>query len=137
MNMKTLYLIRGISGSGKTTMAHMICEYKTSHGQSVKMFSADDYFTNPVSGKYFFDYAKLKEAHEQCQLNVDDAMYDGIDVIIVHNTFTRHWEFAPYLELAQKKHNYTVVELICNSRFQNVHGVPPEKVQQQLERFEI
>ncbi len=132
-----LYLIRGISGSGKTTLAHTLHSWFSSIGKSSVMYSADDYFTNPTTRVYYFNPEKLKEAHEQCQLNVDDAMYDKIDRIIVHNTFTRRWEIEPYLELARKKHDYEVFEMICSNRFQNIHAVPDEKVKQQLNRFEM
>ena len=51
--MKKLILVRGCSGSGKTTFAGLLSEY---------VISADDYFTK--NGEYKFDATKLHFAHQ-------------------------------------------------------------------------
>ena len=61
--MKKLFLVRGISGSGKTTFAK---ELGGVH------FETDNYFM--VDGEYKFDGTKLKEAHQWCQNEVNNAM---------------------------------------------------------------
>ncbi len=123
---KVLYLIRGVSGSGKSHLAWQItpCEV-----------SADDYFYD-VSGEYKFRAEKLPEAHAYCQNETETYMRMGAFEIAVHNTFTRRWELEPYYKLAAK-YGYEVVEIIIKSNFKNVHGVPAEKVEEQRRRFEF
>ena len=62
--MKVLYIVRGLSGSGKTTIAHNLTH---------NVFSADDYFTTHA-GDYNFDPSKLGDAHADCKSNVESAM---------------------------------------------------------------
>jgi shikimate kinase len=50
-----LYIMRGVSGSGKSTHA------KTLAGDSGLVFSTDEYFES--SGRYVFDVAQLQPAH--------------------------------------------------------------------------
>lgn len=120
-----LYLIRGVSGSGKTSLAKIITKCNV---------CADDFFTNEY-GEYHFDRNKLKQAHEWCQNEVRQYMeLDAIEVA-VHNTFTRKSEMKPYYELA-KKYGYHVVEIIVKSDFKNVHNVPEETLKAQCKRFE-
>lgn len=132
--MKTLYLTRGIPGSGKSTFA------KTLGGTH---FETDMYFIDPKNGKYSFDASKLKEAHAWCQNSVNTAMVlnhttGENETIVVSNTFTQEWEMEPYFELA-KIYGYTVFSIIVENRHggQNQHGVPSDKLEAMRKRFEI
>lgn len=130
--MKTLYLIRGASGSGKSTLAEIIFNSSSLPGDVTKI-SADDYFTE--FDRYNFNASNLSAAHEHCQDRCSYEMSRGLPTIIIHNTFTRQWELQPYRDLAQS-HGYTVFEIICNNKFQNIHNVPENIVSKQRERFE-
>ena len=123
---RVLYLIRGVSGSGKSHLAWKItpCEV-----------SADNYFYD-ASGKYKFMSGKLYEAHKFCQNETEIYMRMGDYEIAVHNIFARRWELEPYYKLAEK-YGYKVVEIIIKSNFKNIHGVPAEKVEKQRQRFEF
>jgi len=99
---KQLILIRGLSGTGKTTLAETIC----GDLEDRFMVSADDFFVDD-SGEYNFNPDLLKKAHTWCQKECLEAMEDGFEIIVVHNTFTRKWECDPYLEMAQKN-NYVI-----------------------------
>jgi len=126
---KILYIIRGASGSGKTSFANSL---------ECHVFSADDYFTSTDGTEYKFDSSKLKLAHEYCQDFTTKYMKFGEPKIAVANTFTREWEMEPYFTLA-KLYGYTVFTVIVENRHggKNVHGVSPEMVQAQKDRFEI
>jgi predicted kinase len=124
--MKELYLLRGLPGAGKSTLARSI------GGMHIE---ADRYFM--YEGKYEFDASKLKEAHAWCQ-NAVRVWMRSQDKITVSNTFTQEWEMQPYFDLA-KEHGYRVYSLIVENRHGGVneHGVPEEKLVQMKKRFEV
>ena len=132
--MKNLYLLRGIPGAGKSTLAKQLGD---AH------FEADSYFM--IDGEYQFDPTKLRKAHEWCQSQVELAMIQnhityGLDSsdIVVSNTFTQEWEMKPYMDMS-KDWGYRVFSIIVENRHGGVnqHGVPDEKLQQMNDRFEI
>lgn len=63
--MKELFLLRGLPGAGKSTLA------KTIGG---KHFEADMYFIK--DGEYKFEADKLKMAHNWCAIQTQIAMVD-------------------------------------------------------------
>jgi len=79
--MKELFLLRGLPGAGKSTLA------KTIGG---KHFEADMYFIK--DGEYKFEADKLKMAHNWCAIQTQIAMVDDEPIVIVSNTFTQEWE---------------------------------------------
>lgn len=131
--MKALFLLRGLPGAGKSTLA------KTIGGVH---FEADMYFLDENS-EYKFDPSKLKEAHAWCQGSVSAAMIlnhtaGENEKIVVSNTFTQEWEMEAYYKLA-KDWGYTVFSLIVENRHNgvNTHGVPEDKLQMMKDRFEV
>lgn len=128
---KTLVLIRGIPGSGKTTLAKEIADGVIEHPH----FETDNFFTNPYTGEYRFKPELIKVAHQWCQSLVFKALLDEEPKVIVSNTFTQIWELEPYLEMAQR-FGYKVDIHTCTGEYTNVHGVPEEKVQEMKQRFE-
>jgi predicted kinase len=124
--MKKLFLVRGLPGSGKTTLAESICD---------TVVSADDYFM--VDGKYQFKADELKSAHAYSQKKCEDAMQAGKDVAVA-NTFTKEWEMEFYYDLAER-YGYVVFSLIVENRHNgvNVHSVPEDTIDSMQKRFEI
>jgi predicted kinase len=121
-----LIIIRGPSGSGKTTFA------KERFYPTVPLVEADMYFIK--DGTYEFNPERLKDAHEWCRNQVRKMLCD-YGKCVVANTFTRHWEIQPYLDIA-KEMNVEVEILRMTGAFQNVHGVPKSVVKAQRDRME-
>lgn len=127
MKDKTLILLRGLPGSGKTTFAGMIPDAVN--------FCADDY---PELYTPEFHPERLRDAHAWCKDGVCKAMAGDVETVVVHNTMTQEWEFNPYLTLA-KAFDYNVISLIVENRHGNtsVHGVPNDVMNKMEERFDV
>jgi len=125
--MKELFLLRGVPGAGKSTLA------KSLGGMHIE---SDKYFMD--GDEYKFDPSKLKDAHTWCQNAVRVWAKNSVEKIVVSNTFTQEWEIDYYFELA-KEYGYRVYSLIVENRHGNkdVHNVPEEKLLQMKQRFEI
>lgn len=117
-----LFLVRGVPGSGKTTYAKTL--------GIEDHYEADMWFEE--NGGY--DPTKIKLAHEWCQKRAIEAMRAGRDVV-VSNTFTRLWEMRPYKDAAQEI-GVKVIECVMTGEWENIHGVPANKVRQMRERFQ-
>ena len=130
--MKTLYLIRGLPGSGKSTFATGMAK-----ALGAPHYEADLYHTNE-SGEYKWKPENVGAAHAWCQQWTQHAMVAGYPDIFVSNTFTTEKELKPYLQLAQML-NYRVVSLVVENRHGNesVHGVPAETMTKMRNRFSI
>lgn len=124
---KTIILLRGLPGSGKSTTAKTF---------GLPTFEADDFFYE--EGKYNFDHSKIRDAHKSCQDRVRFAMENGVNKLIASNTFTEEWEMDYYFNLA-KELNYRVISLIVENRHGNksVHDVPQETIDRMNKRFDI
>jgi len=127
--MKNLILLRGVSGSGKSTIAPMF--------NTTNIVSTDDFFLDEY-GDYVFDANSLVINHQKCQLAVDMMMQDNEGLIVVHNTFTKDWEMSHYFDLA-RKYGYAVHTMIVENRHgsKNVHDVPQDSIKAQIERFSV
>ena len=113
-NTKNLILVRGVSGSGKSTFAEEFL-FPIS-----LLISTDDFFM--VNGEYQFNPELLPENHLKCIKSVESEMehpqQDICPNIVVHNTFTKAWEIEPYKELADK---------LSSCRFVALHPNPTNK----------
>jgi predicted kinase len=122
--MNKLVLVRGLPGSGKSTFAKSMPDFLH--------VEADMYFCK--DGEYKFDPKLLADAHAWCRLITEDALHKKLDVIVT-NTFTQFWEIRSYLDIASL---YGIIPFIItvHNQFQNVHGVPEEKLEIMYNRFE-
>ena len=128
--MKELILLRGVPGSGKSTVAKLF-------GDAPCHYEADMFFIDERN-VYRFEPAKIKDAHNWCRHKTMEAMKAGHPTVIVSNTFTQEWEMDAYYELA-KEYGYRVHTLIVENRHGGVneHVVPEYKLQAMKNRFEI
>lgn len=127
--MPKVIILRGVSGSGKSSLATLLVQLG-----NTCIVSADKYFITRDRG-YVFDASKLKEAHEYCFDMFRMELLSGNDVI-VDNTNTTEKEITKYLDFATER-GYQVISLVVENRHGNdsVHNVPQEKRKQQAQRL--
>lgn len=123
MNKKIFYLVYGVPGSGKSTYVEK--ELKTKY-KDLQHFEADMFFYNK-NGVYQFNPKKLGLAHKWCQTKFIEAMKNGFPVCVSNTSLTPK-EREVYFTKATA-HDYEIHVHYCTGEFQNVHGVPEEKVE--------
>lgn len=139
-NPRELYILRGVSGSGKSTMAKEI----VSGHSSYLVCSADEFFVNKQTGEYEFDPKKLRQAHTWCKTRAELAMELGVETVVIDNTNTQKWEYQSYLDMAKIfKYDIKIIKVgqLDESNLKvyanrNKHGVPLDVIRKQAGRFE-
>ena len=133
MDDKILILLRGLPGSGKSTVARRMTDYVH--------LETDKYFED-MEGEYKFNPVKLSEAHTWCQQRTANNMRLQRN-IVVSNTFTQLWEKAIYEMLAEAYGYQIVVVSLFDAGLTDeqlaercVHKVPVEKIAQMRTRWE-
>jgi len=122
-----LVLIRGLPGSGKSTMA------AGAEFQEFEHYEADMFFLDG-SGAYNYQREKIQDAHAWCRAKTWTALEMGKKVVVC-NTFTRLNEMEPYMEMCRRLGIVPrVIEATGN--WPNQHGVPQEMVERMRKRWE-
>ncbi|XP_071990491.1 NEDD4-binding protein 2-like 1 [Engystomops pustulosus] len=134
-----LYLLRGLPGSGKSSLARKLKR----DFPSALVFSTDDYFL-AEDGSYSYDPDLLQDAHKWNQKRARKAMSRGRTPIIIDNTNILAWHMKPYAVMALEN-GYGVIFQEPNTHWKfnvrelarrNSHGVPREKIQRMKEAYE-
>lgn len=132
MNSKSLILLRGLPGSGKTTLANVLSE-----GNKYPVFSVDDFFTSET-GEYRFEFEKNHLAYKQCEECTRAAMQQGKEKIFLDNVFSLEWEMEPYFKMASEYH-YRVFVMTLENRHgsSNIHGLSDEQLQKMATKYKV
>lgn len=120
--MKCLYIIRGPFGTGKTEFSRTLCD---------NVVSCWDYYAQYGENKW---NEKLKpHADEYCRTRTKRLIEDGINKIVVTNSFSKNEDLDEYYEMA-KQYEYKVFCMIMDNR--NIEeykrDVPKDIVEQQV-----
>lgn len=133
MTVKKLILIRGVSGSGKSTKAQKIILASKAQGFSTSCNEADHF--RYKWGTYIYRVNENASCHKKCLSKTAQAMQNNTNVVVVANTFIKKAQLKPYLCLANK-HGYSVEIIVMQGNYPNRHGVPKYVVQAMKNSFE-
>lgn len=121
--MKRVIIMRGITGSGKST-------YIRNHFADATVVSADHFFEQ--SGTYVFDVTQLEAAHRTCFKTFLEALERGDETIVVDNTNVEAWEVSPYVATAQALgYEPEIITLVFDpdaAARRSLHGMDPKRV---------
>lgn len=138
-NNKVCIILRGVSGSGKTTVSEYL-SYLYNRGIPTEnklcvVCSADEYFVNE-NGEYKFDRQKIGHAHNYCRNKFENALNLNAELIVISNTNCSEKEIQPYIDRAREA-NYSIISLVIENRHgsENIHGVPIDTLNGQEQRL--
>jgi len=124
--MKKFILIRGVSGSGKTSLAKMFERF------GFGIVAADDFFID-VNGNYKYEPEEIAIAHAWCQERCLALLNNPhLAGVVVHNTSTRESDVQVYQQYAES-HGFDFVCMVLENRHGNsdIHNVPEEALARQ------
>jgi len=123
--MKILFLIRGTSGSGKSSLAKLLTK---------NQITADDCPGLYRNGKYQLNLQQ--KAHDWCFDLCVAMLKKALPVVAVHNTFTKLKYLDRYIQ-AGKNYGYKIIVIRTEGNYGNLHGVPIEVLIDQEEKYEL
>lgn len=118
----TLFMMSGIPGTGKTTIAKYIAT-----NNHIPMFAADDFFCET---QIPYDYHYLMCAHRLCQYNTYTELLKG-NSVIVHNTSTTLQEMKPYFAMGFDK----IVVIRPTTQFESLHNIETKTMENMKKRL--
>ncbi|KNC54433.1 uncharacterized protein AMSG_10166 [Thecamonas trahens ATCC 50062] len=155
---RKVLLVRGLPGTGKSTLITEIVAQLGRAGDEISVVSADAYF-EAGAGKLtakkrkgmlphevyaaVFDTSLLPLAHAACQTAFNDALATDVGLVIVDNTSVTLASLAPYLDSATKAgYAVGILELVTTGadlarlRSRGVHNLPMSALVSMLAAFE-
>lgn len=114
---KLLVIIRGLPGSGKSTIARSLVR-----GKATGIHLENDMY-HMKDGVYRFKESQVKHAVSWCKMEALKAMMEGRSPIIVSNTFILNSTMQPYFDMA-KENGYEVQVVHTKADFGSIHDVP-------------
>ncbi len=122
-----LVFIEGVSGVGKSTMAHTLTNELKSLGYAVKEYIEFDY-TNPIDF-YCTAYLSVEEYVELCEkhksfieiLHVNTIVAGNVRLVRYYNQDTPLFNEPLLSELAQKEFCYNPIELVTRNEYTSVY----------------
>tara|TARA_Y100000034_G_scaffold96097_1_gene116927 strand:+ start:31 stop:489 length:459 start_codon:yes stop_codon:yes gene_type:complete len=133
---KVMYIVRGLPGSGKSSLAKKL---SGPHGQS---FSTDDFFM--VGDEYQYNEERIVEAHQWNIERAKRAAEQGISPIVIDNTNVQFWHFQPYVDIAEEFGYQVKIEEPTTDwardpeelARRNKHKVPETGIREMLDKWE-
>ena len=143
-----LYIMRGVSGSGKD---HYITQKEEEIEETSKYYSedeytvisSDDYFYSEKD-EYNFNPKELPIAYSECMTEFLKAIDKKVPRIYISNIHSKQWEYNNYIRIASMfGYGYDIIEMECPdddtlSYFteRSEHGISVNKNKQIFENWE-
>lgn len=140
-----LTIMRGISGSGKSTRAKELVGSGVIHSTDdviSSMGNYNDIFADMITRK---DFSNLQKAHQTNLRNAINSMKNGITPVIIDNTNLAPWESKAYvkaaLEMGFDDKNIEIVNVGTGGASaeelakRNTHGVPLDKIKAMIDKY--
>ncbi|MEO6305617.1 MAG: hypothetical protein ABIP51_20815 [Bacteroidia bacterium] len=125
---KTILFLRGVSGSGKTSLA----DFLSVMNDNCVAVCADDYFIK--DGVYTFVQEEIGKAHKWCEKKVREYLSDenSFNTIIIHNTSTSNHDVEYYKDIAEE-YSAKFFSMIVENRHGNkdIHNVSQDGLEKQ------
>ena len=147
----TLYIARGLPGSGKTTaIQNKMAALCTFDGTEEDFLAWQAPTLAWCEADYFHGYPynwkqeNQANAHLFCSLSIEAHMKNNVNHVFVGNTNIKKRDYEKYINLASD-YKYAVVFLVPNTPWamdvdeclrRNVHKVPRETIQRMKDQFE-
>jgi len=126
--LKTVIIMRAVSGSGKTSIARFITDTLEQTRLSFGIHSTDEFFL--VDNRYVFELEKLAEYHRLNLEHFADDLRRGTDVVVCDNMNLLPWQSESYTTAA-RENGYQIVFINFLTRELKDHiaaqQVTPEK----------
>ncbi len=134
-----LVIMRGISGSGKSTKAKTLVGEGVLHSTDTLIEEAGDYRVFFEEMKKSGNFVNLSRMHSKNLVNAKKSMDDGVSPIVIDNTNLKANEAKAYvkhaLSLGYADSNIQIVDVGTGGltaealAVRNTHGVPVEKIE--------
>lgn len=124
-NVKNFWLIRGVSGAGKSTVADLLRMYLPDGVNT----EADKF--RYIDGVYAYRDVPNHYAHGNCKREVRQWLEEGMSNIVVSNTSCRRKDVNMYKNMAEK-YGYRFISIVVENYHEsgNTHGVTDEVLEQ-------
>lgn len=139
----TMIIMRGVSGSGKTTFAEKLKKQMQEDGIETVICSADSFRHTGPNGEYVFDASMNGAVHAMAQEKAKKAISEN-KAVIVDNTNTLEWEMRKYVEMGVAA-GYEIFQCFSHGMLdsedidlyteRNTHNVPREAIVRQYKKL--
>lgn len=127
--MKELIILRGLPGSGKSTVAKLF--------GTRAICTADDYITDR-KGNYNWRPETIGPSHKWCQRKCKRFLERNIEKVVVANTNIVERDLNVYFRMGME-HGYRVHSIVVENRHggSSIHDVPEETMKKFKDNFSI
>jgi predicted kinase len=127
-----LAIIRGLPGSGKSTIAKRLY----GHNHQTVILETDMYWYRNADRKYEFEFEHLNRAHRWCLQTAEAFLAQDRNVVIANTNLTFS-EVKHYVDFAKRLGAHIFVHTLSKDiNHGSIHGVPPEVMERMYNKIE-